>query len=162
MLGMLLLSVVHARRAAAQHAPVAALLAAINVERRAAGLGDLLPDPDLRIAAMSWSSSLAAHGREVQLRAAAGLHSHELHGSTPARRLASVGVTGRAWGEIYFLGLSEPQALVDGWMASPPHHAAILTPAFRVAGIGWVERADDPAGFRWYVVVLFSGAPPRG
>jgi uncharacterized protein YkwD len=38
-----------------------------------------------------------------------------------------------AWGQGL---LGTPQAIVDGWMHSPPHRAIILTPRFRDVGVG--------------------------
>jgi hypothetical protein len=56
-------------------------------------------------------------------------------GGTPEQRLAAVGITG-TWGENIAAGISDPDAVVDAWMASPGHQSNLLSPAFTHVGLG--------------------------
>src|SRR5215471_8117165 len=92
----------------------------------------------------------AAHGvaslhANAKLAKAARKHSHEMvvhhrfsHGGFrgPGRRGQNL-----AWGEGE---QATPQAIVNAWMASPPHRATLLNPAYHEVGVG--IAAGVPSG----------------
>ena len=85
------------------------------------------------------------HSADMRRR---GYFAHDGPDGTPGGRVAAAGYRPAALiGETLAWGtgpLARPRALVRTWMASPPHRATILTPAFREIGVG-VARAGGQA-----------------
>jgi uncharacterized membrane protein required for colicin V production len=105
-----------------------AMLALVNEERAAAGLGRLDLDPEL-------SAVARAHAIDMYSN---GYFSHESPGTgTPFDRLAAAGITFVAAGENLAFAPGVEQAH-EGLMASPGHRANILEPRYGRAGIGAV------------------------
>jgi uncharacterized protein YkwD len=115
----------------------------INQVRHDAGLRPVRISLDLVRAARTHSLDMLAHN-------------YFAHGSAVsriARALAGAHLVGEtlAWGTGT---MGTPQATLDMWLASPPHRAVLLNPAFRLIGVGrahgrflgnpgaWIYTAD--------------------
>jgi uncharacterized protein YkwD len=121
----------------------AATLCLINEERRRTGLRPLSEDPRLAQAAQ-------AHSEDMVRRA---YFEHTTpDGQTVQDRIRAVGwggTGGESTGENIEWALRDkasPEAIVAKWMASPPHRADILRPAFRQIGVGIALGAPAVAG----------------
>jgi uncharacterized protein YkwD len=106
------------------------ILCLLNAERAAKGLAALHANGQLRRAANGWANRMVA-GR---------FFAHEAAHSTPLSRIKKTGYVRGNWalGENLAWGsgaLATPQAIVNGWMHSPPHKANILYAKFRDIGI---------------------------
>lgn len=124
------------------------VLRRINVEREAAGLTVLLEDLGLNAAAKAHSLDMASHP----------CFDHDSCDGTPwATRIAAHYPPATALGEIIAAGFAMPADVMDAWMKSPDHRADILGPAFKVAGVGYVE-SDPGAPYVTYWTVDFGGA----
>jgi uncharacterized protein YkwD len=97
----------------------------LNQERAAHGAPPLHADAGFARTARRHSRAMVAH------------HSFR-HGSFATRGTRGEDI---AWGEG---AQSTPQAIVSAWMASPPHRATLLNPAYRRVGIG--VAAGVPSG----------------
>jgi len=108
----------------------AVLLCLVNRERRAAGLAPLRRDRRIARAA-------TRHARDMARR---GYFAHQRSGGPDlGARLSRAGWRGSAWGEAIASGCGAsgaPRAIVDLWLASPPHRAILLGARYRVAGVG--------------------------
>jgi uncharacterized protein YkwD len=110
----------------------------VNQQRAGAGLGALAHDARLARAARRFSSSM--------VREAFFAHVSP-QGSTLGARARAAGYPGRTLGETLGWGsggLATPAAIVQTWMESPPHHAVIMSGAFRRIGLG--VAMGSPAG----------------
>jgi uncharacterized protein YkwD len=108
-----------------------AILCLLNGERAARGLPAVHSNRRLARAAHAWANRMVA-GR---------FFAHEAGSSTPLSRIKKTGYVRGSWslGENIAWGsgaLATPQAIVNGWMHSPPHKANILYAKFRDIGIG--------------------------
>lgn len=105
--------------------------------------------------------------RDVLLEHAARLHSldmaeqryfsHDsLDGRTAADRVADAGYEGSTVGENIAWGQGSVDEVMNGWMNSPGHCLNIMSPRYRVLGVGYaeVEGGDGP---RW--TQDFGGSP---
>jgi uncharacterized protein YkwD len=124
-----------------------ALVTAVNVARTGHGLRPLAVDPTLVRVARAHSSWM------VRTKIFA-------HGAT-ATRLRRSGAAGPTFGENLVWGAGSraaARAVVQMWLASPPHRANLLRPGFRRIGIG--ASVGSFAGFRGATVVTadFAGA----
>ena len=111
------------------------VLRLINVERRNHGLQSLQWDDRL---------GTAARNHSIDMVARSFFSHHCPSGSTPWDRMRRVGVNTGHRGEIIASGQRTPEAVVNAWMNSPGHRAAILT----------VDQSHLGAGFynnRWTV-----------
>jgi uncharacterized protein YkwD len=106
----------------------------LNAARSDRGLAPLRSDPRLARAAEAHSRDMVTHryfehtspdGVSLSRRIAAT-------GWMRGRRTWRVGET-LAWGSG---SLSEPEAIVQTWLDSPPHRRIVLSPSFRLVGIG--------------------------
>jgi uncharacterized protein YkwD len=96
-----------------------------------------------------------------QLRCAARLHAKDmqdknyfshtsLDGTTFSQRITAAGFAWRSAGENIAAGYPSPQAVVDGWVASPGHCQNLMNPAFTQLGVGfydnnrWVQDFGTP------------------
>ena len=142
-----------ARCAGAGEAPVAAtraqtaaaVVSVINRERARRDLARLRPRPSLERAAKR-------HARDMVRRSFFAHTSPD--GTTMTDRLRAVGYISddRAWtvGETLAWGTgtrATPAAVVDAWLASPPHRRVLLDEHYREIGIGAVpDLPFDDAG----------------
>lgn len=95
------------------------------------------------------------------VRLAARLHSQDmatqdffehtsLDGRTFEDRMSATGFSGAApWGENIAAGTATPDGVVRGWMESPGHCANIMSPSYRVIGIGYAFDAGSTFGHYW-------------
>ena len=133
-----------------------ATLCLLNAERRARGLDRLLPDRELRRAALR-------HSRDMVRR---GFFEHENpDGIGPHERIVAAGYApgrnGFTTGENLATGepgADDPATIVDGWMHSPGHRRNILRPAFEEIGIGIVARYEGGGPGATYTTT-FGGSP---
>jgi hypothetical protein len=65
----------------------------------------------------------------------------------PSERVPVFGYKGACGAENCYCGYMEPQAAIDGWMASPGHRANLLDPNSREIGMGYYVRAGDGRGY---------------
>ena len=141
-----------AAAAAPLAAPESALIAAVNAERAAAGLGRLAPDGRLACAARAHARDLAAHGRFE--------HSGS-DGSDLATRLGRVGYAYRMAAENLALAGAAAGEIVALWRDSPGHARNMRQSAARAAGAARVRGADGR--YVWVLVVAAEMAnfPPK-
>jgi uncharacterized protein YkwD len=94
------------------------------------------------------------------LRQAARDHSRDMgsrgyfdHGSpdgrSPDDRMRAAGWSGKSSGENIYGGPPTAAAVVDGWMKSPGHCANLMSPGYRVIGVGYAEVKGSPLGHYW-------------
>jgi uncharacterized protein YkwD len=105
-----------------------ALRCLVNGERARHGLRRVRRNRRLASAAGSHAGDMVARG----------YFAHERAGWTLRGRLRAAGWTGAGVGEAIAWGcggLGMPRAVLDGWLASPPHRAIVLGPYDR-AGFG--------------------------
>lgn len=116
----------------------------INAERRRARVVELVVNPPAQATACAWALYLA--------QLAGGL-SH----SAAAPRNAAVGCP---TGENVAFSTAPPSIavpqLMDLWMASPPHHANIVSPFYKGIGLGYVTRTDATGATRTYGSTTFA------
>lgn len=102
------------------------LVAAINQERAAQGLGALSISPGLTQAA-GWMAEQLANGATF---------SHtDAYGRGPSQRAQDCGYPGQA-AENLAWGYSSVSSVVSAWMSSPGHRANILNASYTVIGPG--------------------------
>lgn len=115
------------------------ILEAINQERRAAGLGDLVADTALSAAAGEWAARCAQKNR--------AFHRNDL------KQLMQAGTWATANENIYLgTGTITAPRVVRAWMNSPGHRRNLLHPRITAAGLG-IARAADGTTY-----VVFNGA----
>jgi hypothetical protein len=127
----------------------AVILCAINRARKAHGLPALRPIRTLRVAAGRHAYDMARHHYFAHV---------SLGGSGVLSRLHRAGWSGSAYGEALAWGCgrrASPRATVRSWLDSPVHRAILLSPLYRLAGIGIADRA--PGGCRGGTWVLDAG-----
>jgi len=125
-----------ASASACHGSPAAIALCRMNATRRAYGLRPLRRDPLLRRAARQKAHDMVARHYFDHVSPT---------GQTLRGRVAGTGWTrGRdSWrlGENLAWGAgsnSSPAALVRAWLRSPPHRRIMLSPSYRVVGVGHV------------------------
>jgi uncharacterized protein YkwD len=120
----------------------ASILCLINEKRHSNGRGSLNRDKRLQKAAQNHSEYMRSHH----------CFDHQCSGeSSPLSRLQHVGyLSGRlsrwAYGENIAWGLKgqgTPHDIVNAWMNSAPHRAAILSGTFHDVGVGFVEGSPS-------------------
>jgi uncharacterized protein YkwD len=105
----------------------------VNLERSRRGLGALVIDERLRLAARGHSAAMAKRG----------CLAHQLpRGPSPLDRMLAAGV-GEPGGENIAVGQRSPANVVSAWMRSIPHRRNILDGTFRTIGVG-VHHARGP------------------
>jgi hypothetical protein len=127
----------------------AVIVCAINRARKAHGLQGLRPVRTLRVAAGRHAYDMARHHYFAHVN---------LGGSGVLTRLHRAGWTGSAYGEALAWGCgrrASPRATVRAWLNSPVHRAILLSPLYRLAGIGIADRS--PGGCRGGTWVLDAG-----
>jgi uncharacterized protein YkwD len=123
-------------------APDAALLAAVNDERAAAGLAPLAPDPRLTCAA-------EAHARDLAAGARFGHTGSD--GADLAARLGRVGYAYGTAAENLAIAGAQGAAIVAQWRGSPGHARNMMGPTTRDAGAARIRARDGR--FIWVLVV---------
>lgn len=115
----------------------ARVLTLVNGERAARGLAPLEVHPSLAAAAQAYARLLVTTDS----------FSHEgPDGSTIASRIHGAGFPGPAYlAETLWSGVGPipPEQVVSAWLASQPHRKQILSPVFRLAGIGCHFRLTE-------------------
>jgi uncharacterized protein YkwD len=105
-----------------------------NILRRKAGLGDLVVDKTVQLAAQ----------RKADAMAETGEFAHFLrNGKTPWSELEVLGFSFRAAGENLAVHFSKPDELVRAWYLSPSHRANLLNHQFAAVGIGISKGVYD-------------------
>ena len=102
----------------------------VNEQRARAGRGGLSHDRRLARAARRYSTSMVRERFFDHVSP---------QGSTLSTRARAAGYSGGTLGETIGWGAGElatPAAIVQAWMASPPHHAILMSRAFRRIGLG--------------------------
>ncbi len=80
-------------------------------------------------------------------------------GDDPFDRMEEAGFHGALpWGENIAAGYVDAQEVFDGWMSSPGHCENMLDPDYRVIGVGYWTRRDDPSGMIHYWTQEFAGS----
>jgi uncharacterized protein YkwD len=127
----------------------AGVLAAVNAERRAAGLAPLRTEARLHVVA-------AGHAEDMARR---GFFDHlSPEGVTPMERVRQGGYAPHRVAENLAKGLFEPAEVVRRWMLSPGHRRNILDPAVREVGIAVVAREEGQEVLPVWVLVLAAPA----
>jgi uncharacterized protein YkwD len=122
------------------------LLKAMNDARAEQGLAPLKTDPTLRKAAGSYSHEMLA----------GGFFDHRNF----VARMMRFGVRGPFVGEN--LAWAAPDnttadAIVAGWLASPPHRKNLLQPRFRLVGLGFATGSFSGVDGATIVAAEFAG-----
>jgi uncharacterized protein YkwD len=126
---------------------LATLIQLHNQQRHQAGLPPLTIDARLMQAAQVQAQYMAEHARIT----------HEgPHGSTPAQRVKQQGYDYVELAENVAGGPETPEAVLQGWLQSPPHRQNILGPYTEVGA----ARATGADG-RPYWCVVFASPRPR-
>ena len=81
-----------------------------------------------------------------------------LDGKHPWDRVADTGYNYWTVGENIAAGQLTPEEVVQAWMDSPPHRAAILNPDFKEIGVGFQYLADDTGdiNYNFYWTQVFG------
>lgn len=115
--------------------------ALINQARASEGLPPLTVCSELMRAARRHSADMAAHD----------FCDHDgSDGSTPGQRITDAGYVWHACGENVAAGYPSPEAVVDAWLRSDGHRAAILSDVYADMGVGY---AYGPGGYQRYYTV---------
>ncbi len=128
------------------------VIALTNQERQEAGLSPLRPNSNLMQAARSYAETMAEQD-------CFGHHCGPI--PSPVERIERAGYTD--WsrtGENIAVSPPTPEAVIEGWMNSPPHRENILDPDFREIGVG---RASVNGRTYWVQEfgALFEDSPTR-
>lgn len=120
------------------------VIALVNQQRAANGLGPLMSDPVLDNAAQSWANYLLATGTFQ-------------HSSSDWRDSMISGAGWRYSGENIAAGYTTASSVMAGWMGSAGHRANILGSSYVGIGVGYVQ--GGPWGTYW--VQIFASSLPR-
>lgn len=112
-----------------------------NQQRNQAGLPPLKHEPLLRQTAEGHSQRMAVGNFFM--------HCDPDTGKLPWDRMRDVGYNWTMAGENIAVGYQTPDAVMNAWMSSPPHAAAILSPDFLEIGVGYYYQADDQPNLRY-------------
>lgn len=117
----------------------------INAARAAHGLPPLAYSVELAAAARRHSADMAMHSFFEHVGS---------DGSTPGTRVEAAGYAWCACGENIAAGHPTPESVVDAWLASDGHRAAILSTTYQDMGIGYVYSATS--SYRHYYTAEFA------
>jgi uncharacterized protein YkwD len=124
----------------------AEVLAAVNAERRRAGVPPLVENPKLDLAAQRHAEDMLARN----------YFAHESpEGKTVRERAKEAGYDWRAIGENIAEGQTSVQEVMNTWMHSPPHRRNILSRDFKELGVG-VAFGKSGGGYRVVWVQTFG------
>ncbi|MEV5974010.1 sigma-70 family RNA polymerase sigma factor [Streptomyces sp. NPDC051921] len=105
----------------------------VNRHRAEAGCGPLRADPELAAVARAYGKDMVAHRSYG--------HSGP-DGTDPGTRMTAGGYSWSAWAENLARGQSDPDSVVDDWMADAPHRANMLDCDYRDTGVAAVSGPD--------------------
>lgn len=131
---------------------VSGLLSSTNGERAAGGVAGLSLNGKLNAAAQAKANDMAARN----------YWSHNTpEGNPPWVFVTAQGYSYQKLGENLAAGFSSESSTVAGWMASPPHKANLLDPAFAEVGFGFAnnENYTSAGGGPMTIVVAMYGKP---
>lgn len=106
-----------APRPTADNSVAGQVIARVNAERKAAGLGPVTGNGTLNAIAAAHSSDQAAHETMTHVGS---------DGSTLGQRMSRGGYRGSGYGENVAVGYGTADAVMTGWMNSPGHRANVL------------------------------------
>lgn len=110
------------------------IVAAVNAERRKAGVAPVKANTDLDEAAQRHAEDMLARN----------FFAHESpSGTTVRERARSAGYRWRTIGENIAEGQLSVREVMDTWMRSPGHRRNILNPAFKELGVGLAMGSSD-------------------
>lgn len=109
-------------------------------------------------APLTWNAALAeaavSHSRAM---ANGNFFSHlGSDGRTPGDRAELAGYDGSRTGENIAAALDTPRKVLDGWLGSPGHCAAVMSPRFSELGAGYAVDPQSDGGIYW---TAMFGAP---
>jgi uncharacterized protein YkwD len=119
----------------------AAIIRHINQYRAENDLPSVVPDPVLNVVAQAHSDDMA--DRDYFDHVSPG-------GSTVGDRVTRAGYRWLAVVENLATGQENPDEVVRGWIESPPHRRALLSPDIDQAGVGYTFLARDGGLVRSY------------
>jgi uncharacterized protein YkwD len=123
----------------------------VNEQRAGAGLGALSHERHLARAASRFSTLMVRERFFDHVSP---------DGSTPSTRARAAGWSGGTLGETIGWGAGElatPAAIVQAWMDSPPHHAILMSGAFRRIGLGMAMGSPEGLDAAATVTADFGG-----
>lgn len=125
------------------------VIALVNTYRSQNGLGALASQSQLASAAQRHSLDMGCNFF---------MSHYGTDGSDPYSRIVDSGYPVNWWGENVAAGYATPAAVMDAWIASPPHNANLLGPNFTEIGIGYVYNANDTVNnyYHYWTMVLGS------
>lgn len=106
-------------------------IAEINKRRKDVGLPVVTVNAQLTAAARR-------HSADISSRRVCGHTGSD--NSDPFKRARQAGFLGQIYGETVSCGARTPQAAVNGWWSSPPHHAILTNSGIKQIGLGWVNN----------------------
>eukprot|EP00644_Phytophthora_capsici_P005264 jgi/Phyca11/97193/e_gw1.1.1514.1 len=116
------------------------MLAAVNTQRRAAGLSELCTNTKLQIAAQRHSDDMAEND----------FMSHTgSDGSTMVTRVTEAGFTWNLLAENVAAGQANVDAVMTSWMNSAGHRANILNPTITMFGCAYAYNSDSTYKHYW-------------
>lgn len=121
-----------------------AALHRINDARSAEGLSPLGPDPSLMKAAALYAEDMRRREEISHFGA---------DGSTPPTRAAAAGYPGAFVAEALAAGQVSLDVVVDAWLESPAHRAALLAPEGAHVGVALHEDPQSTYQTYWTVLV---------
>jgi uncharacterized protein YkwD len=127
------------------------LLTVINAERSARRLRPVSSNERLQRAAQWMADDMARHQTLDMARHQTLDHTDSRHRDVAARLEAFCYNGARLMAENIAKGQKTPDAVVKGWLQSPPHRANLLHPEVQEVGIG---RALDQDGGQYWVLDL--------
>lgn len=93
---------------------------------------------------------------QVRAKESAKFFSHTRPDGTSAETImADYSVSYTMFGENLASGAATPKEVVDQWMNSPPHKAAILNKKFEYIGVGYYYLKNDPYNSNYYWSQIF-------
>jgi uncharacterized protein YkwD len=119
------------------------VIALMNAEREAMGLGVLSEQSQLTAAARQHSTDMACNGFFEHLSPSTG---------SVIDRVGILGYEYEQIGENIAAGHLSPEEVVDAWMDSPGHRENILNPDYTQVGVGYVASSDSTYGSYWTTV----------
>jgi len=125
------------------------VLALVNERRAAAGLGAIVIEPRLQLAAETYAHVLTQYD----------WFSHTgPDGSTLVDRITATGFPfDTQLGEVLAWGVNwSPEGVVQAWIDSPPHRQQLMEPIYRRAGVACAFRHED-GGLVARCVMDFAG-----
>jgi uncharacterized protein YkwD len=107
---------------------------------------------------LSWSAPLAtaAEAHAQDMAAADNLSHTSRDGRTLRERIDAAGYAWRAIGENIAAGELTAERAMQGWLASPPHCANIMNPAFKEVGAACIAAAPG-SRYASYWAMKFGG-----